>query len=112
MTDAFTYAADLPDNYLACRDYGHQWLPYTASWSGELLCWEQTLRCGRCTTTRVRRLARTGAILGGHYAYPDGYLHEHGGRLSTADRDLLRLETLARTSTGNRDELSTRRRRA
>jgi len=103
-SDAQEFAEGLPTAFLQCRDYGHSWRPYTASWSSEQACWERALKCIRCTAERTQRLSRSGEILRGHYVYPEGYLHAPGlGRLTGQDRDALRLESTVRVATGTRD---------
>lgn len=102
-SDAQEFAEELPTAFLQCRDFGHSWRPHTASWSRELVCWERVLQCARCTAERVQRLSRDGGVLGGHYEYPEGYLHLKGGRLTGQDRDALRLQSTMRVATGNRD---------
>lgn len=106
--DVSSWAADLPSRFLECRDLGHNWRPLSAylaelalSDTERLTVYEQTMRCSRCRTERFRRLgAATGTILGNGYAYPDGYLSPpNTGRLTSSDRDGLRLEALTRTLT-------------
>ena len=107
-TDVTTWAQALPSRFLECRDLGHVWRPLSAylaevalSETERVPVFEQTMRCSRCRTERHRRLgAGTGAILGNAYTYQDGYLTPpNSGRLTTGDRDGLRLEALTRTLT-------------
>jgi hypothetical protein len=85
-----------PD-YLECRDYGHVWKSYGARWFDALRLYEQQLRCPRCGTVRIRQLSSTGRPLHGGYDYPEGYLMPKGtGRLTSGDRDGIRLRTLLR----------------
>lgn len=89
------FAAALPDEYLLCREIGHVWQPYTATWVGKLRRFERVLRCTRCRTDRKQLLDSRGHITSSSYDYPDGYAHE-GGRIMGADRDRLHLESLKR----------------
>lgn len=91
-----SWAAGLPDDFLLCRDLGHTWRPYTARITGSNT-YERTMRCGRCKTLRHQSLSISGAILGGGYKYEEGYLApKDTGRLTSGDRDHLRLESVLR----------------
>lgn len=81
---------------LECRDFGHSWRAYTASWLKSERCYESRIVCARCGTFRVRRLTTAGAVLSTHYAYPEGYLVKGLGRLVGDDRNVLRVESLLR----------------
>jgi hypothetical protein len=82
-------------SYLQCRDFGHSWRPYTARWVPAENCYQSELQCQRCKSIRQRYLSRSGAQLGGHYDYPEGYLMPKGtGRLTGTDRDIIRLQSV------------------
>lgn len=94
------FAAELDEALLQCRELGHLWSPWTASWSGEEGCYHRTLRCDRCTTERNQSLSDRGAVLTNSYVYPEGYLHEGMGRIAGDGRDMLRLESVLRATQG------------
>ena len=110
-SEAADFASHLPESYLACRDMGHAWRPFTAGWSTDWGAWERSQVCERCSTIRHQRLSRLGSIMGGSYEYPDGYQHKGLGRLDGSDRDALRLESLHRVFNAG-DELHSRRKGA
>lgn len=86
----------MDSNYLQCRDFGHSWRPYTASWLPEQRCYETQLRCQRCKTLRVRFIGQRGELLRSNYDYTDGYIIKGMGRLTGTERDLVRLESVQR----------------
>lgn len=90
------FAQALPISHLLCREMGHNWKPWVAHWNSENRYYERALRCTRCRTERWQTLSSTGAVLGGHYKYPDGYVHEGLGRIVGEGRDALRLESITR----------------
>jgi hypothetical protein len=95
--DVATWAGGLTDAQLSCRDYGHYWRPFTASWEQESRSYHRVLRCGRCKTERHQLLDSRGHPVRGHYDYAPGYLAPAGtGRLVGEDRDVLRLESVVR----------------
>lgn len=84
--------------FLTCRDFGHLWEPFGAVWLAKDRCYEQSIRCRRCTCVRYRMLTVTGHIVSGHYNYPDGYQMPPGtGHLTTEDRDAIRIRSIQRT---------------
>jgi hypothetical protein len=90
------WSAHLPDRYLLCRDLGHNWRPWRARLTDER-GFEQVLRCARCRAERSRTVGASGATLGNHYHYPDGYTAPAGtGRLTGDSRNALRLESVLR----------------
>ena len=78
------WAQALPDNDLLCRDIGHTWMPFEASFDPKTKVYKQALRCPRCTTIRRRALSRNGEILGSSYTYPETYRAPHGLGVTTA----------------------------
>jgi hypothetical protein len=92
-----SWSHDLPDEFLLCRDIGHQWRPFTARYLPQRNVYERTLRCGRCTTTRRQTVSLSGEISSGGYEYADGYVAPAGqGRLTGRARGALRLESIGR----------------
>lgn len=86
--------AEIAPEHLACRDFGHAWAPFTASWSSAERAYFVQLRCGRCATLRARVIDRQGALVANHYTYADGYLVKGLGRLTGGDRDAVRLASI------------------
>lgn len=94
--DVDEWAQDLSDAFLLCRDIGHTWHAVTASLTTEHT-YTRVMQCPRCTTQRHQDLSLYGAILSSRYEYPDGYVAAPGmGRLTSGQRDHLRLESLHR----------------
>lgn len=92
--------AEIPTDYLQCRDFGHAWQPYTARLAGaEYL---SVIRCMRCGTERTRRIGQRGQVLATDYHYADGYQIHGLGRLTGTDRDMLRLASVQRLIGGAR----------
>jgi hypothetical protein len=83
--------AAIDPDHVQCRDTGHTWSRHNARWIDADNCWEQTLKCRQCGSERVRWLSRSGAILSGRYEYTPGYTIKGVGRLSSSDRDGIRL---------------------
>lgn len=96
-TDVAAWARTLTDAALTCRDVGHYWRPFSASWDPESRSYYRVLRCGRCRTERHQLLDARGHPVRGHYVYPEHYLAPAGtGRLVGGERDTLRLEAIVR----------------
>ena len=81
----------LSDEALQCRDFGHSWRPYTATWMASRKQYDERLMCMRCKTVRSRLLDQWGQQLANHYSYADGYQIKGQGRLTGEDRDAVRL---------------------
>lgn len=87
----------LTGDFLQCRDFGHLWRPVTARWSADDNAYSRTMRCGRCHTERDQLLTPYGHVISSAYSYTDGYAAPRGqGRLGTAARDSIRLESILR----------------
>lgn len=101
-----SFAAELPDAYLQCRDYGHSWSAYTASWIASSREWNRVLVCGRCQGQRVEYLSGATAVkLRRHYVMPEDYAAPRGlGQLDSEGRALLRLTLLNRQQTASMEE--------
>jgi hypothetical protein len=82
------------EEYLWCRDVMHAWDPYNAKVSQNKMTrrreMHQVLICTRCGTLRTRVMTLGGELLRNSYSYPDGYLLTEQGRLSPADRAMIR----------------------
>jgi hypothetical protein len=91
------WAGKLRGSFLACRDMGHVWHPFTARYVDADRVYLRTLRCNRCKTERVQELSMTGLIFRSWYKYPDGYAAPDGtGHLLAEDRGSLRAESIVR----------------
>lgn len=93
-------------DFLQCRDFGHSWRPYTARYSHEDKAFETILRCSRCRTKRIRWIARNGEQVAADYDYAEGYIIKGMGRLTGAERNALRLESVMRVLPDDADEES------
>lgn len=91
-----SFAKTLNASQLACREMGHSWRAWVAQYDSEHNAYRRALRCSRCKTERWQTIGLSGAVLGSHYKYPDGYTCELG-RIVGDGRDALRLESLTRT---------------
>lgn len=86
-------AQNLTPQMIQCRDFGHNWKPYTATplQGGGFT---RTLRCA-CEAERVQELNSRGAVVSSHYNYPEGYQMPKGfGRISAEDKGVFRLESI------------------
>jgi len=91
-----TFAHGLTEGFLACRELGHVWQPFTATYDDNAKVIDRQLRCKRCKTTRVQLITMSGHVLSNHYRYANGYQAtnvETGVRYS---RDVFRLEAVTR----------------
>lgn len=80
--------------FVQCRDFGHSWRPHVARWVGKDNCYEVIRRCARCDTERAMLLSSRGQILSSAYDYPQGYQMKGMGRMTSSDRDHVRLASL------------------
>lgn len=95
----------MSDAAVLCRDYGHSWVPRSARWDDESQCYDTQADCSRCRKAhRLRWLDARGAVVASRYVYdeatdedPRGYLVHGLGRLTGADRDVIRLASVTRT---------------
>jgi hypothetical protein len=87
---------DMPSSFIQCRDFNHSWRPHTAEWNADERCYRVTLKCTRCKSFRNRDIASDGEPLRTNYEYPDGYLIKGMGRITGAERNALRLESIRR----------------
>src|SRR5215471_10336451 len=91
------WAEELPSRFLACRDHGHAWSPYLASYVASSRQYRRTLRCHRCKTERTQMISQAGQIESGFYSYPDGYAMPPGaGGYTQAARNLCHLTSVVR----------------
>ena len=86
----------LPDTHIQCRDFAHQWRPFTATYDKKARYYEVELKCSRCKTIRRRYIGLDGGLISSSYDYVDGYLIKGMGRLAGAERNMLRLESVKR----------------
>ena len=98
--DAFVEHLKL--SHLLCRDMGHAWRPRSAVWSQRERAYEVVRRCSRCHTERIMLLSDRGGVLESWYRYAEGYLVKGVGRIVGEQRDAVRLATVLRTSSDDR----------
>lgn len=96
VDEVAAWSADLPDQMIQCRDFGHSWRAWSATYTEDNSI-ARALRCTRCRTERIEHLSMSGAKLTGRYRYPDGYQVPAGvGRLDGDSRNALRLQSTMR----------------
>ncbi len=106
------FAAHLTISHLQCREMGHNWRAWVARYDEEHNAYERALRCTRCRTERWETIGLSGAKLGTHYKYPDGYQSQGIGRIVGEGRDALRLESLTRTLVSAGEDVRSTKRKA
>lgn len=96
------FAEGLASNLLHCRELGHSWDHYTASYDNKSRTYDRALVCSSCGCTRHQLLDEYGDIIkNGGYRYPEGYL-AHGviGYVGGAvPKRIFRLAAVQRVST-------------
>jgi hypothetical protein len=108
------FARGLASALLHCRELGHSWANYTASWHADSGTYDRALICGSCGTERHQILDAEGFIVSnGRYRYPDGYLAHQiigyvGGRVP---RNVFRKAALERATTATPKKRGSRGRR-
>ncbi len=91
------FVADLPLEFLECRQYNHAWTGETVH-SGKKQ-YQVTLRCLRCKSYAREVLLEDGSREGKRQIqYVEGYLAHGMGRLDGRGRSALRLEGVHRNS--------------
>lgn len=94
---------DISDQYLVCRDLGHNWAPHDVHFTRHDI--QRTFKCRHCETLRHQTLTRAGYIVAGRtrYEYPeqqtpdaDPYVVKGLGRLSVDDRAAIRVASSQR----------------
>lgn len=89
------WASDLPEEFLRCRELGHNWSPHTATKYRNAFV--RTLRCPRCKTRKRQQLDSRGMIVGSPvYIHPEGYLHQGHGQIRGDGRGVLRIASMYR----------------
>ena len=96
VRDAQTFAVDLPDKMLHCRELGHVWAALTASWDKSSRTFDRSLKCRNCPTIRRQVLTERGHVVANSYRYPPGYLATEVQDRSQLSRDVFRLEAMNR----------------
>ena len=95
--DVAGWAAELPDEFLECRDYGHNWKPWAVKFDEEHNAYVRVARCRECKSTRPEWVGLGGSRDRANIRYRDGYLAPAGtGRLVGEERNMLRLESVTR----------------
>jgi hypothetical protein len=94
--DVELLAEDLSDNFLRCRDFGHQWKMANAKKVGRT--WERTMYCPSCKYNKHQVLDSHGVIITEKPDYPDGYLIKGMGRINGDGKAVLRLASTIRVA--------------
>jgi hypothetical protein len=79
----------LPEEFLMCRSFGHQWNPYTVFRRGREF--ESVLKCGRCAGLRHQFINANGEVIKGYYTYEAGYVIAGWGNMTKKERAQIRL---------------------
>ena len=98
-----TFAANLGDRVLHCRELGHVWRPLTVRWDAKARAYDRRLRCSSCRTVRVQVITGKGHVLSNRYEYATGYLAV-GVEVGRGNRDTFRAEALNRALNHMADE--------
>jgi hypothetical protein len=80
---------NLPEEFLMCRSFGHQWNPYTVYKRGQEF--ESVLNCGRCGGYRHQFISMNGWVKSAYYTYEPGYLISGWGNMTVEERAQFRL---------------------
>ena len=81
---------NLPEEFLMCRSFGHQWNPYTVYKRGQEF--ESVLECGRCRGYRHQFIGINNGKRGScYYTYEAGYLITGWGSMTSDERNQFRL---------------------
>lgn len=94
MVSADTFAGQLPQRLLHCRELGHTWRHWGVADEPEHHCYARTTRCSSCHTLRHWVIDYAGHVVSSHYTYPQGYLASNVAPGLT--RDPFRLEAIQR----------------
>lgn len=94
------WASGMDGNLLHCRELGHSWDHYTASYDAKSKSYDRILRCSSCETERHQILDSTGEVVRNGYHYPVGYLAKgHVGYVGgSIPRRTFRLAALKRAT--------------
>lgn len=90
------FAHGLSDGFLACRELGHNWQPFTATYDRDARVIDRRLRCRRCKTERVQVITSAGHVVSNHYKYAEGYQAKHVETGVRYGRDTFRIEAVTR----------------
>lgn len=90
-----TFAANLRETFVQCRELGHLWRPHTATYDRASRVYDRILRCTRCRTERVQEISELGHVLSNRYRYADGYQAKHV-EPGAYSRDVFRIESVRR----------------
>lgn len=93
--------SDIKDEYLMCRDIGHNWRQYAVRKARG--GFERSMFCRQCKTARHQFISNRGEILSNQYSYVDGYQFRGLGRIVAEGKGLIRLETIDRVLAGEHD---------
>jgi hypothetical protein len=86
----------IPDNFLECRDYGHNWKPYNAEVDNRRRFVKRIQQCGNCESFRSHKISTAvrsrGQLIPGSasYSHAEGYLNKGHGRLTADAKDQIR----------------------
>ena len=96
-----TFAQSLGSKSLHCRELGHNWRPWTVTYDAKARAYDRQLRCSNCRTIRTQVLDSSGHAVSNRYQYPDHYLSAGKVERGSLNRDVFRLESIARWLNAN-----------
>ncbi len=88
--------ADVPDEFLDCRDLGHAWARPRVVEDKKFRHYTRLVVCSRCATERIQVISLAGMLVATSYRYATGYLLNGAGGLTVDDRAKMRLRNLKR----------------
>lgn len=91
-----SFAHDLSERFLQCRDLGHEWRPFAGAYDPDGRVFEREMRCRSCKTTRRQTITTAGHVLANRYTYADGYQAKNVDTGRNYSRDVFRLESVTR----------------
>jgi hypothetical protein len=91
-------AAELPESFLHCRDYGHQWRMANAERTGRgrQMIRTRTMYCPSCKYNKYQVFDSQGNMVEESPDYPEGYLIKGKGRIMKDTKGLIRIESIDR----------------
>lgn len=94
LGDVEKLAEALTDQYLHCRDFGHQWRMANAKREGNIRT--RTMFCPSCKYQKYQTLDSHGLVIEEKPDYPEGYLIKGLGRIVGDVKGALRLASVDR----------------
>jgi hypothetical protein len=94
MRDVEKMAGNLSDNFLHCRDFGHNWKMADVRREGR--GFTRRMYCPSCKLDKFQTLDSRGVVVDQKMRYPEGYLIQGMGRVNGDGKAVLRLASVVR----------------